>query len=63
MFSSALASLPITLDETYGRILRAIPAENKPNALRILQLLTYSDGSLSREEVVDAIAVDITGSS
>jgi hypothetical protein len=52
-------SLPETLDETYGRILDAIPGENKQNAVRILQLLTYSERPLSVAEVVDAIAVDI----
>jgi ankyrin repeat protein len=53
-------SLPETLDETYTRILDSIPTENKQSAVRILQLLTYSERPLSVAEVVDAIAVDIT---
>jgi ankyrin repeat protein len=52
-------SLPETLDETYSRILETIPGENKQNAVRILQLLTYSERPLSVAEVVDAIAVDV----
>jgi ankyrin repeat protein len=52
--------LPETLDETYSRILDSIPGENKQNATRILQLLTYSKRPLSVTELVDAIAVDIT---
>jgi ankyrin repeat protein len=55
----ALVSLPETLDETYGRILDSISGENKQSAVRILQLLTYSEQPLSVAEVVDAIAVDI----
>jgi ankyrin repeat protein len=56
----ALVSLPETLDETYERILDSIPGENKQSAVRILQLLTYSERPLSVAGVVDAIAVDIT---
>jgi ankyrin repeat protein len=56
----ALVSLPETLDETYSRILDSISGENKQSAVRILQLLTYSEQPLSVAEVVDAIAVDIT---
>jgi ankyrin repeat protein len=54
----ALASLPITLDGTYSRILDAIPADYKADAVRILQFLTFSKRPLSIEEAVDAIAVD-----
>ncbi|KAF2259137.1 hypothetical protein CC78DRAFT_586295, partial [Lojkania enalia] len=56
---NALASLPKTLDETYGRILRAIPLENKQYAIIILQLITFSERPLRIEEAIDAIAVDI----
>jgi ankyrin repeat protein len=56
----ALVSLPETLDETYSRILDSIPGENKQSAVRILQLLIYSERPLDVAEVIDAIAVDIT---
>jgi ankyrin repeat protein len=55
---SALNSLPETLDETYARMIKAIPAGHKQNALRILQFLTFSERPLRIKEVVDAIAVD-----
>ncbi|KAI9758827.1 MAG: hypothetical protein M1840_003744 [Geoglossum simile] len=58
----ALVSLPSTLDETYSRILHAIPSEYKRNAIRILQFLTYSERPLRIEEAVDAITVDTEGS-
>jgi ankyrin repeat protein len=57
----ALASLPQTLDETYSRILHAIPAEKKKSAIMILQLITFSERPLRIEEAVDAIAVDTNG--
>jgi hypothetical protein len=57
----ALASLPETLDETYSRILQAIPSNHKSYAIRILQFLTYTRSPLSIEELVDAIAVDTEG--
>jgi hypothetical protein len=56
--SSALDSLPETLDETYARMIKAIPASHKQTAMRILQFLTYSERPLRIEEVVDAIAVN-----
>jgi len=55
---SALTSLPTTLDETYGRILHAIPPEHKQYATIILQLITFSERPLRIVEAVDAIAVD-----
>ncbi|PSN59256.1 hypothetical protein BS50DRAFT_641131 [Corynespora cassiicola Philippines] len=60
--STALESLPKTLDETYARILKAIPDVCKQNALRILQFLTFSERPLRLEEAVDAIAVNVDGS-
>jgi ankyrin repeat protein len=54
----ALASLPETLDETYGRIISSIPDTQKLYAIRILQFLTYSERPLRIEEAVDAIAVE-----
>ena len=54
---SALTSLPKTLDETYHRILQAIPSEHKRNATTLLQLITYSENPITIQEAVDAIAV------
>lgn len=58
----ALASLPETLDETYARILRSVPALQRNNTIRILQFLLYSNRHLRVEEAVDAIAVNLAGS-
>jgi len=54
----ALASLPKTLDETYARILNAIPSEHEQKAIRILQFLVFSERPLRIEEAIDAIAVN-----
>ncbi len=54
----ALASLPDTLDETYARILNAIPPGHKQKAIRILQFLAFSERPLRIEEAIEAIAVD-----
>jgi ankyrin repeat protein len=59
---TALDSLPETLNETYARMIRAIPANRKETAFRILQFLTFSERPLRIEEVVDAIAVNVDGS-
>src|SRR4051812_1962625 len=56
---NALASLPKSLNETYDRILNAIPLENRQQAIRILQFLTFSERPLKIEEGIDAIAVNI----
>ncbi|KAK6536091.1 hypothetical protein TWF281_000337 [Arthrobotrys megalospora] len=56
-----LISLPKTLDETYARIIRGIPEENKRSAIILLQFLAYSERPLQIEEAIDAIAVDIEG--
>ncbi|KAH0829575.1 hypothetical protein FOPE_10412 [Fonsecaea pedrosoi] len=50
----ALTELPETLDETYERILNAIPRTNKVDARSILQWLVYSKRPLTLEEVADA---------
>ncbi|KAK3312589.1 nucleoside phosphorylase domain-containing protein, partial [Apodospora peruviana] len=55
----ALADLPRTLDDTYARILKAVPPEHLFKAKRLLQFLTYSERPLRLEEAVDAVAVDI----
>jgi ankyrin repeat protein len=56
----ALNTLPPTLDDTYSRILQSIPDEQRDDAIRLLQLLVYSDKPLGLHEAVDAIAVDLT---
>ncbi|KAF2148135.1 hypothetical protein K461DRAFT_233533, partial [Myriangium duriaei CBS 260.36] len=55
----ALQSLPKTLDETYGRILRNIPDEDTEKAARLLQLLLCNDQPLRLDDAIDAIAVDL----
>lgn len=56
--SSALESLPETLDATYARILKAIPAYHKPAALRLLQFLAFLERPLTIQEAIDAVAVN-----
>ncbi|KAK4206260.1 ankyrin repeat protein [Rhypophila decipiens] len=56
---NTLANLPRTLDDTYARILKAIPPEHLIYAKRLLQFLTYSERPLRLEEAVDAVTVDI----
>ncbi len=46
------------MDETYARIINTIPDRHKEKAIRILQLLVFSERPLRIEELVDAIAVD-----
>jgi hypothetical protein len=58
MLNKALESLPTTLDETYSRMLQAIPQKYKQTALKILQFLTFSKRPLRIEEAVDMIAVN-----
>lgn len=54
----ALNSLPMTLDETYARILTNLPHEHEHHTRRLLQFLTFSERPLTIKEAVDAIAVD-----
>ncbi|EPS45382.1 hypothetical protein H072_573 [Dactylellina haptotyla CBS 200.50] len=54
-----LKSLPNDLNGTYERIMNNIPMEKRPNAIRILQFLAYSERPLSVKEAVDALAVQI----
>ncbi|KAI9791524.1 MAG: hypothetical protein M1816_003868 [Peltula sp. TS41687] len=61
LLTTALESLPKTLDETYGRILDSIPESYQYRATRILQLLAISERPLRIEEAVDAVAVDPKG--
>jgi ankyrin repeat protein len=53
-----LKTLPRDLNETYDRILRNIPHTRVHNAVKLLQLLVYSERPLLLEEVVDALATE-----
>lgn len=53
-----LRTLPNDLNETYDRILLNIPNPRVPNAIKLLQLLTFSKRPLRLEEVIDAVATD-----
>ncbi|KAL2202471.1 hypothetical protein CC79DRAFT_1313249 [Sarocladium strictum] len=55
----AMRKLPRTLNETYLRILNAIPEEDQPYTVRILQLLAYSENSMELNALIDALAVEI----
>ena len=57
----ALGSLPITLDDTYARILDNIPKRRSQLALKILQWLSYSARPLQIEEVAEVVAIDFEG--
>jgi hypothetical protein len=59
MLRKSLASLPLTLDKTYERILAAIPGEESVYAIRALTWLAFSEWPLSLDEVAEAIAIDI----
>jgi hypothetical protein len=55
----ALNSLPEDLDETYTRILKAIPPQHLPQTIRLLQFLVFSNHPLRIEEAVDVLAVGL----
>ncbi|KAF8532006.1 hypothetical protein JB92DRAFT_2781150, partial [Gautieria morchelliformis] len=55
---SALTRLPKTLNETYDRILAAIDEGDRQDALRLLQWLTFSVGTISTDEAVEVLATD-----
>jgi ankyrin repeat protein len=54
-----LRTLPTDLYETYDRILQNIPDARVPNAIKLLQLLTFSKRPMRLEEVVDAVATEL----
>ncbi|KAF2023238.1 hypothetical protein EK21DRAFT_81382 [Setomelanomma holmii] len=58
MLRKALATLPPTLDQTYGRILRSISEDDSAYAMRILQWLTFSVRPLCIEEISEIVAID-----
>lgn len=53
-----LQKLPKDLFETYDRILQKIPDSRVPNAIKLLQLLTFSKRPLRLEEAIDAVATE-----
>jgi ankyrin repeat protein len=55
---TVLDDLPVTLDETYGRILRDINKANKDHARHLLQCLTVAIRPLRVEELAEVLAVD-----
>lgn len=55
----ALSNLPKDLDDTYDRILSAIPHADVPRALRLLHFLVFSLRPLSVHELAETITVDI----
>ncbi|KAF7134067.1 hypothetical protein CNMCM5793_005696 [Aspergillus hiratsukae] len=61
MLRESLASLPMTLQETYAGILASIDSHHRQYAIKILQFLTYSDRRLTIQEAVDVIVVDPSG--
>ncbi|KAF1966679.1 ankyrin, partial [Bimuria novae-zelandiae CBS 107.79] len=54
----ALATLPLTLDQTYERILSAISEADLEYAIRILRWLTFSARPLSVNEIAEVVAID-----
>lgn len=56
----ALKSLPETLDETYDRVLMAIPSEYHREAYIALQFLSVAGNCVSVADVAEAVAVDRT---
>src|SRR2546423_2032043 len=57
----SLAALPVTLDETYDRILLAIDNNHSEYALRILQWLAFSARPLRVDEIAEIVAIDVKG--
>jgi hypothetical protein len=57
----ALKNLPKTLDDTYDRILAAIPDETWKIARSALMLLTYSIRPLILDELAEAMVIDYEG--
>ncbi|KAL8717888.1 MAG: hypothetical protein Q9225_004913, partial [Loekoesia sp. 1 TL-2023] len=59
MLRKALDSLPLTLNETYARILCNIDASYSRLAARALQWLVYSERPLKIQELVEVLAIDV----
>ena len=60
--NTTLNSLPPTLDKTYERILHNIPEPLFADARRILTLLCFSLRPLTIEELIDGVAIVVSGS-
>ncbi|KAF9890721.1 hypothetical protein FE257_005587 [Aspergillus nanangensis] len=58
---NTLRSLPESLDDVYCRILKGIKKEHVKDTIRVFQFLTYSVRPMTIDEVVDALAVDLSG--
>lgn len=58
---SALDSLPLSLDETYSRILQQIDRQNCTEARKLLQWLCFSERPLSYTEVITIAAFKTDG--
>ncbi|KAM3560929.1 hypothetical protein MY1884_002648 [Beauveria asiatica] len=56
---TALASLPMTLSETYRRMIENIPSELAHDAIRLLQFLVHSEWPLELSEAKEIIATQI----
>ncbi|KAM3455815.1 hypothetical protein NHJ6243_008410 [Beauveria neobassiana] len=56
---TALASLPISLGETYRRMIENIPRELAHDAIRLLQFLVHSDWPLDLTDAKEIIATQI----
>jgi hypothetical protein len=54
----ALNELPETLDETYNRILRNIPPQDRNDVFSIIQMLAVSYRPLTLDEVSEALSID-----
>ncbi|KAL8773553.1 MAG: hypothetical protein Q9209_001658 [Squamulea sp. 1 TL-2023] len=59
MLNKTLASLPVTLEETYERILIEIEEMYKELTVKALQWIVHSERPLRLEELADALAVDV----
>ncbi|KAM3429668.1 hypothetical protein MY4824_008120 [Beauveria thailandica] len=56
---TALASLPMTLSETYRRMIENIPSELAHDGIRLLQFLVHSEWPLELSEAKEIIATQI----
>ncbi|KAL8786582.1 MAG: hypothetical protein Q9213_002719 [Squamulea squamosa] len=59
MLNKTLASLPVTLEETYERILIEIDEMYKELTVKALQWIVHSERPVTVEELADALAVDV----
>jgi hypothetical protein len=55
----SLNELPETLDETYDRIFRSIPSQDRNDVYSIIQMLAVCCRPLTLDEVSEALSVNI----